>query len=165
MDYVLRKVRKDEKEKIIALSDKILKNLQRKEFYAGVGPFILDNFYKDDMFITYGIFDGEKLIAFSLISKDENDLLELKELLSLKEKTAELGASMVDVDYRGKNLMFTINQKLIEEARKTDIKHIVATVHPDNVSSFTSVLKLGMKKVGFINRYNVKPRNVYLLDI
>lgn len=165
MEYIIRRVFENEKDKIIALSEKTLTNLDRKEFFGGIGPFILDNFFKEDMFITFGAFDMDKLIAFSLISRDENDLLELKKLLNLTEKTAEIGASMVDIDYRGNNLMYIINQKLIEQAKLTDIKHIVATAHPDNISSNTSLQKVGLKKISFINRYGVKPRNVYLLNL
>lgn len=161
----LKKLQKSDKEQFRTLNETIRNNLANSAFFIPLGDFVFENFYKPDMFITYGFFDGEKLAACSLLSLDEDDLSELKELLKLDGKTAELGASMTLPDYRGNNLMLKINQKLLSEAAPAGLKYIVATAHPDNVASNSSLKKLGMEKVAEINRHGTYKRNVYLYTV
>lgn len=161
----LKKLQKSDEEQFRALNETIRDNLANSAFFIPLGNFVFDNFYKPDMFITYGFFDGEKLAACSLLSLDEEDLSELKQLLKLDGKTAELGASMTLPDYRGNNLMFKINQQLLSEAPSANLKYIVATAHPDNIASNSSLKKLGMEKVAEIDRHGVYKRNVYLYTV
>ncbi len=161
----LKKLERKDERQFRELNETIRANLSNSDYFMPLGEVVFENFYNPDMFMTYGFFDGEKLAACSLLSFDEDDLKELKQLLRLDGKTAEMGASMTLPEYRGNNLMFKINEKLLNEAKTTDLKYIVATAHPNNVASNMSLKKLGMIKAAEINRHGKFKRNVYLYTI
>ena len=47
-ELVLNRIAKEDREQIVELNNIIQENLLRKEFFAPVSNFILDNFYKDE---------------------------------------------------------------------------------------------------------------------
>ena len=96
---------------------------------------------------------------------DEFRELSVASGISLERKGAELGGSMVLPDYRGQNLMYDVNKKLLEVAKENGIEYLVATVHPENIASNRSVLKLGMQKTATIVRTGGYLRNVYFLEL
>lgn len=83
--------------------------------------------------------------------------------LPLDKKIAEIGRCMVLPEYRGKNYMYKMNSILLDIARELNIDYILSTVHPNNISSKQSLIKLGMNKVGHIKKYY--ERDVYMLYV
>jgi RimJ/RimL family protein N-acetyltransferase len=131
-------------------------------------PFSEENlqntFAEGSSLVIYGAFIDGTLGAVSLFDTNQEEFKELAKVCGVStDKGAELGGSMVLPDFRGQNLMLDINLKLIEVAKRMGLKYFVATVHPDNIASNSSVKKLGMQYVTTITRTGGYLRNVYIL--
>ncbi len=115
---------------------------------------------------VYGCFMDGALAAVSMLDTDWEEMAEVAEAAGMpkKKKGAELGGSMVLPAYRGQGLMLEINQTLMNAAKEMGIDYLVATAHPDNIASNTSLRKMGMIHKGVINRQGHYMRNVYLLE-
>jgi predicted acetyltransferase len=65
---------------------------------------------------------------------------------------------------RSKGYMLNLNKKLLEVAKTKKIKYILATAHPENISSNKSLQNLKMKFIKEFTRHNF-PRNLYILEL
>ena len=72
---------------------------------------------------------------------------------------------MVHPDYRGRNLLATINKELISVAKEKGLRFLLATIHPDNVPSQTSFRKLGFVKRTTYFKSDGFVRDVYTFDL
>ena len=116
--------------------------------------------------VVYGCFIDGELAGVSLFDFNQAEFAELAEKLGVAtKKGAELGGSMVYPAFRGQNVMYDINQALIKKAKEMNIEYFVATAHPDNIASNSSLKKLGMEYQTTITRGNGYLRNVYLLNL
>ena len=61
--------------------------------------------------------------------------------------------------------MLRLNEHLLRIARERSIDVLIATAHPDNVSSCKSLEKLGMAIKGSMVKSGRFPRNIYLMMI
>ena len=61
--------------------------------------------------------------------------------------------------------MLLLNRKLINKARTLGIKNIVATAHPDNISSSRSLEHLGMKKRKTVIKQEKYVRTIFTMNI
>lgn len=164
--YILTRLTPSDRTIHEEMSKVIVSFLPREDFLIPMTPEEYeDTFVEGSSDIVYGLFDNGKLIATSSLLHDvsaygEQD--EVKEVL--KHKCAEIGECMVLPDYRGQDLMFKLNSLLKEDAKKLDIKYMLATAHPENVASNTSLKKIGFKRIKTFNRHGYL-RNLYLMEI
>ena len=133
-------------------------------------PFSEENveklFEEGSTLVVYGCFIDGELAGISLFDFNEEEFAEMSKLLGVDDKKgAELGGSMVLPAFRGQHIMYDINQALIKEAKEMEIDYFVATAHPDNIASNSSLKKLGMEYKTTITRVNGYLRNVYLLKL
>ena len=133
-------------------------------------PFSEENveklFDEGSTLVVYGCFIDGELAGISLFDFNEEEFAEMSKLLGVDDKKgAELGGSMVLPAFRGQHIMYDINQALIKEAKEMGIDYFVATAHPDNIASNSSLKKLGMEYKTTITRANGYLRNVYLLKL
>ena len=162
----MRELTVKDRDVFLEFNEKILDCLQNKEWFIPFSKEEYDQVLTPEHDFFYGIFDGDKLVAVSGLLLDKSFSKELCDVLGVDvETTAEVGGSMVLLEYRGQNLMYNINVKVVEKAREMGFKRLVATVHPDNVASRTSAEKLGFVKKAVIQRQGKYLRNVYLMDL
>ena len=133
-------------------------------------PFSEENienlFNEGSTLIVYGCFIDGTLAGVSLFDFNEEEFAELSKLLGIENKKgAELGGSMVLPAYRGQHIMYDVNEALIKVAKEMGIEYLVATAHPDNIASNSSLKKLGMEYKTTITRASGYLRNVYLLEL
>lgn len=149
----------------ININKAIRENIANPDWFMPFSEEDLQNtFDSDSTLVIYGAFIDNTLGAVSLFDTDKNEFCELANACGVSaDKGAELGGSMVLPSFRGQNLMYEINAKLIEVAKEMGLEYFVATVHPDNIASNSSVKKLGMKYVTTITRAGGYLRNVYIL--
>ena len=148
-----------------ALSSDALRVLEHPSWFR-FGQIELDEMLISDEIITLGAFsDDNELMAVSGLFFDERKCSDIIKKLNLKGKVAEIGGCMVSPKFRGNKLMYTIALELVELARKSSCKHIVATAHPDNLASTKSLEKLGMKNMLTMMKGEGYLRNIYLLDL
>lgn len=126
----------------------------------------IEHIFENPSAIVYGAVENGKLLAISGLFFDESDYFEIMELLNIKnKKVAEIAECMVLPEARGNNLMFKINQMLIIEAQKLGFEYVIATAHPENISSKHSLEKLGMTTRVCFNRYGKYLRDCYIIKL
>jgi len=54
-------------------------------------------------------------------------------------------------EYRGQNLCFRLNRKIIQKAIKKDIKYIICEIHNNNIASQKCFLKVGFQKTNILS--------------
>ena len=143
----------------------IRQNLTNSTWFMPFSEENLGNtFDEKSSLVIYGAFVDGVLAAVSLIDTNEDEFNELAVKLGVKNlKGAELGGSMVLPEYRGKNLMYKINAELIDYAKKASFEYLVATAHPDNIASNSSLKKLNMEYKIKVIRTGGYERNVYIM--
>lgn len=116
--------------------------------------------------VVYGCFIDGTLAGVSLFDTTYEEFAQLVEILGVTDKkVAELGGSMVLPEFRGQHVMYDVNVALMQAAREMGIEYFVATAHPDNIASNSSLKKLGMELKTTITRAGGYLRNVYLLKL
>lgn len=116
--------------------------------------------------VVYGCFIDGTLAGVSLFDTTYEEFSQLAEILVVTDKkVAELGGSMVLPEFRGQHIMYDVNVALMQAAREMGIEYFVATAHPDNIASNSSLKKLGMELKTTITRAGGYLRNVYLLKL
>ena len=122
---------------------------------------------KGESIIVYGAFsEKNELMSVSGLFPDPSNFGDLTELLKLNPaETTELGGCMTRPKFRGQNLMLRLNEYLLSVAKNQGYKNLIATAHPENTASGKSLEKLGMKKVGQVNRSGKYLRDVFYLGL
>lgn len=160
------KLSKDYNEQLINLINITVQNLEKPEWLIALTKEELEKIWTNPKVIIYGAVDNGKLLAISGLFFDESDYLDIMKLLNIENnKVVEIAECMTLPSARGNNLMLKINTILIQEAQKLGFDYIIATAHPDNISSNKSLQKLGMESNVQFLRYGKYIRNCYMLKI
>lgn len=163
---VFRQLEQDDSESLYMLINDIECSLPDATWWLPIKKTAQEHFFDKSWTIFYGAFDKDKLVAASGLFINPYEYAECAIQLGLNlDKTAEIGRCMVLPDYRGHNLMFMLNKLLIEEALKLDRSTIIATAHPNNISSNKSLIKLGMSIKGEIVKMDSYPRNILVMHL
>ncbi len=117
--------------------------------------------------VVYGCFVDGELAGVSLFDYDKEQCAWLSKVVGADPAKcgAEVGGSIVLPKFRGQNIMFEINDILIKEAKKMGVDYFVATAHPDNVASNSSLKKLGLQFKALTKNHKNSPRNAYYMDL
>ena len=162
----LRKLIKTDETQLLNLIKTIEKNLPNKKFWLPINDISKKHFLDDDWTYFLGLFDNKKLIGASGLFLNEHEFGEsLSYCKNVKMPVAEISRVMVLPEYRGHNLLFQINSKLLNIAKTKGIKTILVTIHPNNEPSQHSFAKLGAKKVTRIIKYQTFLRDIFLLEL
>lgn len=148
------------------MSQIIVANLPREDFLIPMTPEEYeDTFVDGSADIVYGLFDQDELIATSSLLHDVRAYSEQPEVADiLKHRCAEIGECMVLPSHRGQGLMLQLNQLLKKDAQRLGIEYMLATAHPENVASNTSLRKLGFQLVKTFDRHGYL-RNLYTMKV
>lgn len=126
----------------------------------------IDNIFETQNALVYGAIKNDKLLAISGLFFDESDFIEIVKLLNIEnKKVAEIAECMTLPEARGNNYMLKINTELLAKAKDLGFEYLIATAHPDNIASNTSLKKLGMTCSGQFYRYEKYLRNYYILKL
>ncbi len=162
----IRKLLRSDENELNNLISVIEENLQNKDFWLPLKPTAKEHFFDDKWTEFYGMFDGTDLIGAVALFYNEYEYGEsLQYLNSGFTNVAEIGRAMVHPKYRGNNILFHLNKTLLEVAKAKHIKNLIATIHPKNIPSKKSFLKLGMKKQCTYIKSNGYLRDIYLLTL
>lgn len=151
-------------DEIIRLKKDIWDKLENKEWYVidGTNQDFLKNQLENNGLILK-VINKDKIVGFLIICnnlKKDNSIIQKLHLENEVDMCIELCNGAVDAKYRGNNL-YTKMAKQAEEIiiNRYNKRYILATVHPDNVASLKSLLKIGYKIIckskmyGNLNRY------------
>lgn len=149
-----------------SMSEVIYEALPSKELLIPMTEEEYDDTYTDENDdVVYGVFDNDRLIATSSLLHDVRAYganPELEEVL--KHPCVEIGESMVLPEYRGKGLMLRLNNLIKDESKRQGMRYMLATAHPDNIASNTSLRHMGYKVIKEFTRAG-KRRNLLVLDL
>lgn len=163
---ILRCLTPNDRAKHKVMSDVIYEALPCKEMLIPMTEDEYDDTYTDENEdVVYGIFEGDRLIATSSLLHDVRAYAvnpELEEIL--KHPCIEIGECMVLPEYRGNGLMLRLNNLIKEEAKRQGVQYMLATAHPDNMASNTSLKHLGYMVIKEFTRAG-KRRNLLALDL
>jgi len=121
--------------------------------------------FDKEKIITYGAFDGDKLVGTAQLFLDEKYITDIKEILNMRNnKIAELGGYLVLEEYRNKGIIKHLEDILILKLKEMNYEYAVITVHPDNIASNKATEYTGAKiaKTTNLGQYL---RNIYLLKL
>ena len=163
--FKIIKLKEEDKKALLELSKTITDNLSNKMWYITYNQDEIAHMFEDDYGIYLGAFVKDKLVAVSSIYLDSDYTKLVKEHINVKGKLAEIGHCMVLPEYRGNNLMFELNKKILEIAKDKKVDYINFTVHPDNIASYSSMGKLGAERKATYVRDKIYPRCIYLLKV
>ena len=148
------------------LISEIEKNLPRKEYWLPITKIEREHFLDDEWTAFYGIYHEGELIAASALFYNECEFGETINKLGMETKgVAEIGRCMVKPSHRGNKLLISINDFIIQKAKREGLQYIVATVYPDNIPSYKSFMALGFEKQTTYVRNSTYVRDVFLLKI
>lgn len=146
----------------------ILETLVNPEWYIPMSEYNVTHLFDGDSgFIVYGALVDGMLAGVTLIDTEQSEFCDLCDAIGLPDsaKIGELGACMVLPEYRGKNLMYLMNSQLISKAAELGFDYLVASAHPDNVASNTSLKKVGFECKTTLVRCGHYLRNAYCLQL
>ena len=161
-----RKILLKDKEKVDNLIKQVTNNLVRKDFFIPIDTDEFLEFFDEEKCIVYGAFEEEKIVGIAKLDFLEKYLIELKELVDLKNcKVVELGRYLVLEEYRNHGIMSNLQNLLINEAMAMKFDYVIATVHPENFPSKKVIAKAGMQlnKTAFLK--NDYYRNIFIKKI
>lgn len=150
------------------INEIILKTLADPEWYIPMSEYNATHLFDDGSgFIVYGAVVDGTLAGVTLIDTEQSEFCDLCDAIGLPDsaKTGELGACMVLPDYRGKNLMYLMNSALIAKAKELGFDYLVASAHPDNIASNTSLKKAGFECKATLIRCSHYLRNAYCIKL
>lgn len=126
----------------------------------------IENIFNNKNAMMYGLFENDELVSISGLFFDESDFYDIVKLLNIENtKVAEIAECMTLPKARGNNYMLKINQVLLNRAKELGVDYLIATAHPDNISSNKSLTKLGMQCNGQFYRYGKYLRNYYVIKV
>jgi RimJ/RimL family protein N-acetyltransferase len=154
---------KAELEELITLTESTIKH---SDWWLPISDISRQHFFDEEWTCFYGGFLNEKLISASALFFNENEFGESRDKLGIGTcKIAEIGRCMVNPENQGNNLMFKINSILYSIAKEKEIQYLIATAHPDNLSSCKSLEKLGFVRKNTILKNSKYLRNIYLAEV
>lgn len=166
--FTIKKLTKQNTDDIKHLTKVITKNLTNPDMFMPFTDQAIDNmFAKTSTLNAYGAFCGDTLVAMSLYDTNYDEFEELLEPIGIDKtkRIAELGVCMTLPEFRGNNLMHLINTEILKIAKQNGFEYLVATAHPQNTPSNTSLKKLGMQCGATIIRAGHYLRNVYFIKL
>ena len=166
MEILIEEATINDIDKIIKLKQEVWDKLENKDWYIidSINQEWLKKRLENSGIIIKAV-DKNKIVGFLIINnslKKEKDIIKKVNLEEQTDICIELSNGAVDSAYRGNHLYI----KMIQKAEKIiksryHKKYILATVHPDNIASLNSILKIGYevkcrtKMYGDLDRYIV----------
>ena len=167
--FEIKKIGKDNANKLKALIENTESSLSDELFWLPIKQQAEANFFNDEWTYFVGVFDRDDLVAAAALFFNEfefgDTLRTIGEGKGRYSLYAEIGRCMVKPAYRGENLMCTMIDVLVKEARARDKKYLIATAHPQNIASRKSLEKKKKKKIGETVKSGKFPRCIYLLEL
>ena len=163
---IIRKLTDSDSEALFSLIEDIESTLVSRDFWLPIKDTSREHYFNPSWTEFYGAFDGDRLVGASALFYNPFEFGEsVGQINESTDGVAEVGRSMVHPDYRGRNLLATINKELISVAKEKGLRFLLATIHPDNVPSQTSFRKLGFVKRTTYFKSDGFVRDVYTFDL
>ena len=163
---IIRKLNIYDKKQLFELIEIIENSIERPDFWLPINDISREHFFNSEWTEFYGAFDNKRLVAASALFYNEHEYRESVNVLHKSfTSIAEIGRSMVIPEYRGNNVLYSINTKLVSIAHNKKIEYLLATIHPENIPSRKSFLKLGMARQTTYTKSCGYIRDIFLMKV
>lgn len=162
---LIRELNINDQEQLNSLIISVEENLIDDTFWLPINCESKKHFFNKSWTCFYGAFDNEKLIGAVGLFFNINEFGESQKVLNMEnKKIAELGRAMIDPNYRNQGIMNLLAKVIINQASKSNLDAIIATVHPQNIPSQSFLKKLNFNKRGFVLKDNKYPRDILVKE-
>ena len=139
-------VPEEDKEQLLSLIDTVLGNLDDPSHFIPYEQWELDSMFDPNYAPLYGAYDEDKLVGMAQLYVSQEMLKDFKEDFGLTgSKICELGGNLVLPEYRGRGITTELQKMLLELAKGSDFDYIISMAHPDNIASWKTLEKVGLK--------------------
>lgn len=150
-------------EKITIFQDEVIDNMKNKEYFTPLTDKEFIYPIKNNG-LVYLLYYGNEIIGlFVLTINPEEDIIEEYKLDDNKN-VGIIDSIMIKENYRGSSLQLQGMDIIENDAKKLQIKKLVATIHPDNKYSLNNFIKRKYKIINKINIHN-GPRYIVIKEI
>ena len=167
MKFQIKEATIKDVDEILKLKKDIWDKLENKEWYVidGTNKEFLNRELENNGLILKAI-SNNKIVGFLIISnylKKDSFIIQKLHFEDKTDMCIELSNGAVDIKYRGNNLSIEM-AKIAEEIiiNRYNKKYILATVHPNNMASLNSLLKIEYKIICKSKMYGNLDRYVLL---
>jgi len=166
-DLVFKEIDISNKSQVFNLIDKVLNDLDRKEFFIPYSNEEYTNFFSKSYAYHLGAFDNYKLVAINCIYVDDKLVKDYYDILNIDEskRVCELGGFLTLKEYTGNGIMTKLSKMSLELAKQLNFDYITATAHPDNNPSCHILEKMGFNLFNKITTSSGYLRNVYYKNL
>lgn len=155
---------------IVKLKKDIWNKLENKEWYVIEGTnrgFLKKELENNGLILK--VVNNDQIVGFLIICnslKKDSSIIKKLHFENKVNMCIELSNGAVDIKYRGNNLYIKMAKKAEEIIlNRYNKKYILATVHPNNMASLKSLLKIGYKIVCKSKMYDNLDRYILLKDL
>lgn len=150
-NLTLREIRAEEICDILDLQRRVAEGIDESIYVRVTADELSEGFRKD---IVTGIYDGDRLVAFSLVIKNrQGGLWEYMKDICDYRGLFTFDAVAVDKEYRGLSLQGILIEKAVRDAVTCGAEMIAATVSPHNPHSLANFEKTGFVRFRKIKAY------------
>lgn len=170
MRFLIKEATINDIDEILKLKKDIWDKLENKEWYVidGTNGEFLNRLLKNNGLILKAI-NNNKIVGFLIIHnclKKESSIIQKLHFENKVDKCVELSNGGVDIEYRGNNLYVEMAKKAEEIImNRYNKKYILATVHPNNMASLKSLLKIDYKIICKSKMYGNLDRYILLKNL
>jgi GNAT superfamily N-acetyltransferase len=148
---------------IMNFQSAIINNMDRKDWFC---PLYEQEFIDpiNSNKGVYLVYDKANLIALAVLNiKPDKEIMKEYQLANING-VALFDSIMVKEDYRGNKITQAVLKYIYKEAKRKNIKIIIATIHPENIHSLENFINNGYSIMKKINIHG-GPRYIMKIDI
>lgn len=163
---IIRKLEAQDEEKLENLIREVEKGLVDETFWLPINETSRMHFLDDEWTYFLGAFVGDRLVGAVGLFLNKNEYEESRKILEIDDRNlAEYGRAMVSPEFQNQGIMKELSIQLLEYAKKMGVERVIATVHPNNISSQSVVKKMGFQKMAFVTKLNKYDRDIFLKEL
>ena len=163
---IIRKLEAQDEEKLENLIREVEKGLVDETFWLPINETSRMHFFDDEWTYFLGAFEEDRLVGAVGLFLNKNEYEESRKILEIDDRNlAEYGRAMVSPEFQNQGIMKELSIQLLEYAKKMGVERVIATVHPNNISSQSVVKKMGFQKMAFVTKLNKYDRDIFLKEL
>ena len=158
-----KKINKEDEQQVRNLINKVLDELERKEFIIPYEECELERLFDESYATLYGAYESEELVGMAQLHVEQDMLTKYKDVLGISEfRVCELGGNLVLSEYKGRGIMLKLMQMQYEIAKELRFDYIMSVAHPDDIGNKMELKRLGLEYIKSVYVAEGHLMNIYL---
>ncbi len=167
MELEFKIVEKEDKTQFLNLVNKVLGNLENKDFFIPYSDSEYNEMLNNKQYATiFGAYHNNNLIGVSLVCYDKAIMEEEKLHFNIKTSNiCELGGNLVLPEYRGLKIASFLQKLSIDYALEQNFDYVVSMAHPENIKGCKTLEGAGLGYLKTVKLNSGFLRNLYMLKL